>query len=268
MTLHSSMILPLIDAVHRAGARIMADWQKPQMVHEKGDKSPKTDTDDAAEAIVVPTILSLSDLPIIAEEAFEKGLRPSVAPDNSFWLVDALDGTRDFIKGGPDFSVNIALIENGQPVLGVIHAPVTGDTWYAHEGAGAFHLKGGITNVIRMRVPDTGALAMLAGKRAADPVVLEPFIGAHTMAERGQRSSSIKFCLLAQGLWDLYPRLGETYEWDTAAGDAILREAVGVVLDLHTGKPLAYGKADPAFLNTGFVAGHEAVFSGPSASVR
>jgi len=266
MTDFAPLIPPLLAAVHEAGARIMQDWKRPIEVRAKPDNSPKTDTDDAAEAIVLAAILAQSDIPVIAEEAYSKGKRPQV--EGTFWLVDALDGTRDFIKGGADFSVNIALIDRLQPVLGIIHAPVTGDTWYAHQGSGAMHLQGGITKPIAMRDANINALYVLGGKRSAAPETLDPFVGPHAIAERGQRSSSIKFCLLADGRWDVYPRLGETYEWDTAAGDAILREAGGVVLDLNTGDRLAYGKASADFLNTGFIAGHAELFKGPSVKVR
>lgn len=264
MTPYSTLLAPLIDAVHEAGARILKDWKQPMQIQQKADLSPKTDTDDAAEAILMAAILSVSDIPVIAEEAYSKGRHPDLNGGNTFWLVDALDGTRDFIKGGADYSVNIALIENGQPTFGIIHAPVTGDTWYAITGQGAMHMKDGATRQIHMREPNINALYILGGKRSAAPETLVPFIGPHAVAERGQRSSSIKFCLLAEGRWDVYPRLGETYEWDTASGDIILREAGGSVIDINTRLPLAYAKTGGVpYLNTGFIAGPKHLFERP-----
>jgi 3'(2'), 5'-bisphosphate nucleotidase len=175
MAAYDTLIPPLLAAVHAAGRRILKDWKQPIAVYRKPDDSPKTDTDDAAEAIVKAAILDTgSDLPIVAEEAISKGERVTIGPDKRFWLVDALDGTRDFIRGGADFSVNIALIENGEPVLGLIHAPVTGDTWYAQRDTGALHLKGGDTRPIAMRAPNRDALYVLGGKRSAAPETLDP----------------------------------------------------------------------------------------------
>jgi 3'-phosphoadenosine 5'-phosphosulfate (PAPS) 3'-phosphatase len=111
-----------------------------------------------------------------------------------------------------------------------------------------------------MRVPAVDGLALLGGKKSSAPEVLQPFLGDHTVCSREQRSSSLKFCLLAEGQADLYPRLGETCEWDTAAGDIILREAGGSILDLATGKPIVYGKQDQRFINGGFIAGSRNTF--------
>jgi len=265
---YQHLIPPLLDAAYKAGSRILVDWTREKTVERKADDSPKTATDDAAEAIMKAAILSISDAPIVAEEAISKGEHVTIGPDNTFWLVDALDGTREFIRGAKDFTVNAALIENGQPILGIIHAPAFGITWYAAPGTGAMRIENGETKPIALRMFNHHALAVLAGKRSAAPETLDPFIGEHQIADRGQRSSSIKFCLVAEGGWDLYARLGETYEWDTASGDAILRAAGGVVLDLNTGERLAYGKAGAGFLNTGFIAGHPALLKGPSVKAR
>lgn len=268
MQYYEEMMSPLCETVQKAGLRILQDWRMPMSVARKADDSPKTSTDDAAEEIVLEDILKLSSLPVVAEEEFARSHTPKAGVHDRFWLVDALDGTRQFIEGMSDFSVNIALIENGVPTFGIIHAPVTGDTWFAYKGGGAHHTdKDGQTRQIMMRTPNRNALHVLGGRSSAAPATMEPFLGEHSIAERGVRSSSLKFCWLAEGRWDVYPRLGETYEWDTASGDIILSEAGGAILDIRTGARLAYNKVAPDFLNTGFIAGHAALFKGPAAKV-
>lgn len=238
----------------------MQDWQREPVVIRKPDGSPVTLTDAAAERIVVEALRGISPYPIVAEEAMHDGPAPDIT-GTPFWLVDALDGTREFIRGTKDFTVNIALIDNGQPVFGVIHAPAHEISWHASTGGGAFATREHETpQHVHVRETDAAALIVLGGKRASETMVLEPFVGAHTIANRTQRGSSIKFCLVAEGHADVYSRPGQTYEWDTAAGDVILREAGGVVLDIWTRKPIVYGKAHAKFENGGFIAGSRAAF--------
>jgi 3'(2'), 5'-bisphosphate nucleotidase len=156
--------------------------------------------------------------------------------------------------------VNIALIDHGVPVFGIIHAPVSGITWHATAGQGAYRIENGIETRIHMAAADAQSLRLLAGKRSAEPVVLEPFVGPHAVVDRKLRSSSLKFCLIAEGAADLYPRLIQTFEWDTAAGDIIVREAGGAVLDLATRLPMIYGKQHLGFENNGFIAGSRTLF--------
>lgn len=248
-------------ATAAAGARLLADLGQYRagrgVTRRKDDGSPVTDTDRAVEDIVTAAITAVSDHPIIAEEAAHEGTSPGIDPARPFWLVDALDGTRSFIHGGEDFTVNIALIENGEPVFGIIHAPVAGVTWHAAKDAGA-HRNG---KPITMRPTPADGYTILAGVQSSAPLVLDPFIGAHSIAARLQRQSSLKFGLLAEGTADLYARLGPTYEWDTAAGDIIMREAGGAVLDIGTRAPVVYGKVKKKFENGGFVAGARAAFT-------
>jgi 3'(2'), 5'-bisphosphate nucleotidase len=248
------LLHPVLDAARKAGARIMADWRQGKPVTRKTDGSPVTETDQAAEDIVVAALRAVSPHTIVAEEAAHKET-PFVDTDAPFWLVDALDGTRDFIHGGHDFTVNIALIEAGEPVFGVIHAPAFDVSWYAVATRGAYRVQDEQTTPIKMRPTPPEGYHLLSGVRSAEPVVLTPFLGEHRVAGRDQRSSSLKFCLVAEGQYDLYPRLGQTYEWDTAAGDIILREAGGVILDLRHHEPIQYGKMDRRFENEGFIAG-------------
>lgn len=256
-TLEDRTFDTLWDAALRAGARALSDRGRHGDVGRKGDGSPFTATDHAMEAIVVETIKSVSDFAIVAEEAAELGKTPSLHGDEPFWLVDALDGTREFIRGGNDFTVNIALIENRQPIFGIVHAPATQTTWHAIRGGGVFRNK---SEEIRIRDIPAEGITLLGGKKSSEPQVLEPLIGKYTIHAREQRSSSLKFCLLAQGSADLYTRLGETYEWDTAAGDIIVREAGGIVMDMATHQPIVYGKADQSFINQGFIAGRKDLF--------
>lgn len=254
-----SQFTAITDAALAAGARIMADHGRDNLVSRKTDGSPVTETDTAAERIIVNALRAISPFDVIAEEEAHAGTSPVIS-DDPFWLVDALDGTRDFIHGGLDFTVNIALVENGAPVFGIIHAPAFGVTWHAQKGKGAFRIENGASNPIGVRDQPTDGLLVLAGVRSSEPVVLDPFIGAHKIARRLQRSSSLKFCLVAEGSADIYSRLGHTYEWDTAAGDIILREAGGAVLDLRDQRPIRYGKVERRFENEGFIAASRASF--------
>lgn len=252
-------ISALLRVARDAGDRIMQDWGREPMVIKKPDGSPVTLTDAAAERIVIEVIKSLSTYPIVAEEAMHEGPAPDIT-GTPFWLVDALDGTRDFIRAGKDFTVNIALIEGDEPVFGIVHAPALDRTWWAAKGQGAFHIINGETTRITMRETPSEGFHLLAGKQAAAPGVLSDYLGAYNVAGVEQRSSALKFCLVAEGTADIYPRKGNTYEWDTAAGDIIMREAGGMVLDLETKRPIIYGKAQRRFENDGFIAGARAVF--------
>lgn len=254
-------LLPVLrHAAGLAAVRILVDSARPKTILTKRDGSPYTATDVDAEGIIIDILHKHTDIPIIAEEDFEAGRSVSIDPAQPFFLVDALDGTREFIRGGNDFTVNIALVAARAPVMGVIVAPAFDTSWYAYAGGGAYRCTGDVETQVCMRVPTADGLALLGGKRSSAPEVLEPFLGTHTVSSREQRSSSLKFCLLAEGQADLYPRLGETYEWDTAAGDIILREAGGSILDIATGKPILYGKQESRFINGGFIAGSRNTF--------
>ncbi len=256
----AALLPALTHAAQLAATRVMADFGRPKTISVKSDGSPATLTDAEAEAIITGIIRSISPYPIVAEEEYEAGKTPAIDPDAPFFLIDALDGTREFIRDGQDFTVNIALIDKRVPVLGIITAPVIRTTWYAIRGQGAYRCDTDGTTQVCVRVPAAEGLMLLGGKKSSMPEVLEPFLGEHAVASREQRSSSLKFCLLAEGRADLYPRLGETCEWDTAAGDVILHEAGGTVLDITTGKPLVYGKQDVRFINSGFIAGSRNTF--------
>ena len=247
-------LLPALRAVAlEAGAVILRYYAEGTGVDTKADGSPVTEADRAAEAVILPVLRALlPGVPVVAEEAAAAGDIPEVGDDGRFWLVDPLDGTREFIGRNGEFTVNIALIEAGRPVLGVVLAPVPGDLYAGAEDAGAVLSRaGGPDRPITARpAPDTGWIAV--GSRShGDRGAEAEYLAAFPVAERRSRGSSLKFCLLAEGAADIYPRFGPTCEWDTAAGHAVLAAAGGRV-DLIGGGPLRYGK--PGFRNPHFVA--------------
>jgi len=245
----------LVTAV-AAACQVIEDVARTTVaVREKGDRSPVTLADERAEEIVIAALEELwPDIPIIAEEqAAREGL--CVAPPEQFFLVDPLDGTKEFIRGGDDYTVNVALVAKHRPVFGIVAAPRRERVWIGRAGKGA--LTGRLAS--DGKITDVRALAV---RPAADPLVIvasrshrnretESYLAHYPGAETVAIGSSLKFCLVAEGRADLYPRLGPTMEWDTAAGDAVLRAAGGRVLD-ESGAPFAYAK--PGFRNGWFLA--------------
>jgi 3'(2'), 5'-bisphosphate nucleotidase len=219
-------------------------------VRDKADASPVTEADVRAEALVVDGLGRMSpQWPIVAEEAVAAGHSP-VSGDR-FWLVDALDGTREFVAGNAEFTVNIALVEHGVPVMGVVHAPALGLLFAGRLGVGAFVVDSAGRRAIRTRSVPAGGITVLASRSHGDEQALRAFLAGRPVAAVRHAGSSLKFGMLAAGEADLYPRFGRTMEWDTAAGHAVLAAAGGEVTDL-SGRPLRYGKA--GFENPHFVA--------------
>lgn len=252
----------------RAGKQILAYYVEAQEgasveVREKADTSPVTEADLAAEAFILEALARLTpNIPIVSEEAAAAGRVPDVS-GGRFWLVDPLDGTREFLSGNGEFTVNIALIEDGRPTAGIVHAPALTMTWVgAQAGAGSGGAAHGPATAtfsetdreamaIRVReVPADGA-TVVASRRHGSGARLEAFLSQYKVKDRVTAGSSLKFCLVASGRADLYPRFGRTMEWDTAAGQAVLWAAGGKVETLD-GKPLTYGK--PGFENPFFIA--------------
>lgn len=238
----------LIPVAEAAGRAILDARARGFAVARKPDASPVTDADRAAEDIVLAAIAQLAPaLPVVAEERMAEGGAP-VFDGATFWLIDALDGTREFVKGGDDFTVNIGLVRDGAPVLGIVHAPARGATYVGvvdpaqARPARAEVRRGGETAAVRAR-PRPARVVVAGSKSHATPALTAPFLAAYDVAETIVIGSSLKFCLVAEGRADLYPRFGPTSEWDTAAGHAVLRAAGGRV---HTfdGAELAYGKPD------------------------
>jgi 3'(2'), 5'-bisphosphate nucleotidase len=236
-------------AARTAGAEILKLVEAGFEVETKGDQSPVTICDRAAEKIILAALAEAAPaVPVIAEEEVAAGRIP--AHGESYFLVDPLDGTKEFVRGGDDYTVNIGLIVAGTPLLGVVFQPATDRLWGGLAGEGAFLEDG--SGRIPIHTRDLGeeraAVASKSHLNQATVDYLEQVVGACGHVSVG---SSLKFCIVAEGRADIYPRLSPTSEWDTAAGHAVLLAAGGRVDGLDGG-PLAYGK--PAFLNRGFCA--------------
>jgi len=245
-----SLLQPVIHAVRRAGEAVMRVYAADFAVRGKADASPVTDADDAAEALIVPALQALApQVPVVAEEALAAGRCPAVG--DRFWLVDPLDGTREFVQRNGEFTVNVALVQQGVPVLGVVLAPVQARLFAGVQGRGAFVEQVGLRKPIRCRAAPEGGLTVVASRSHGDAHMLSAFLQGMKVARVLPVGSSLKLCLLAEGEADLYPRLGPTMEWDIAAGHAVLLAAGGGVVDL-AGRPLGYGK--PGFRHPHFVA--------------
>ena len=220
----------------------------------KADKSPVTDADQAAEAIIVAGLRRLTPgLVVVAEEEMAAGHVPTL-DGNPFWLVDPLDGTKEFIKRNGEFTVNIALIDRGRPVLGIVLAPATDTLWRGAAGIGADKSdRGAAFAAIATRKPPATGLTACASRSHAVYSDLDIWFRNNNLsvADRIQAGSSLKFCLIAEGKADIYPRFGPTNEWDTAAGQGVLETAGGEVVTTD-GRPLTYGK--DRFSNPHFIA--------------
>ncbi|MGD8339490.1 MAG: 3'(2'),5'-bisphosphate nucleotidase CysQ [Gammaproteobacteria bacterium] len=234
-----------------AGDAIMEIYEREFSVELKDDRSPLTEADRAAHRIIVDRLGRLPlELPVLSEESGQDAFRNRLEW-NRFWLVDPLDGTKEFIKRNGEFTVNIALIDRHAPVLGVVGAPALGSTYSGIAGVGAWKTNGDGPVRIEVRRPAAEPLRVVGSRSHASPELatfLEQ-IGPHEIKPMG---SSLKICLVAEGEADLYPRLGPTSEWDTAAAHAVLISAGGSMMDL-TGEPLAYN-AGESILNPHFLA--------------
>ena len=241
----------LLPAVAEAGKAILRVRAQGFNVAAKADETPVTAADHAAEAVVLAALERLAPaFPIVAEERAAAGKIPLCA--GYFWLVDALDGTKEFIKGGNDFTVNVAFVADHLPVLGLVHAPARDETYLGIVGAHsrAELLIAGKARAISAR-PRGQRVVVVGSKSHEVEDKMEAFLARYDVGERVVVGSSLKFCLVAQGKADLYPRFSPTSEWDTAAGHAVLRAAGGRVHDFE-GHDLRYGKAK--FLNGPFLA--------------
>ena len=255
------MLDDLISAAVEAGAALLQVYDRDDVGGRlKGDGSPVTEADAMAEAIILARLAAIAPAtPVVAEEAVSLGRTP--ATGNRFFLVDPLDGTKEFLDRNGDFTVNIALVEDGRPVLGVVYAPAHGDIFVGEAGRGARRAKvvagsvGAWRGIAVRQIPAAGL--SLVASRSHMSAETQAFIAGFSVADMVSAGSSMKFCRVAAGEADLYPRLGRTMEWDTAAGDAVLRAAGGAVRAMD-GRPLTYGKRDQAddadFANPWFVA--------------
>lgn len=240
----------LVPTIWEAGALVMRVYASDFLVESKSDDSPVTQADQLAEELITQALHRLTpEIPVVGEEAASAGYMPEGA--SQFWLVDPLDGTREFIQRNGEFTVNIALIEDGRPVLGLVLLPALGRLYGGAEGVGSWVEADGLRQPIRARrVPEAG-LSVLASRSHGDEAALKAFLAGRTVAQIVHAGSSLKLCCLAEGRADVYPRWGRTMEWDIAAGQAVLQAAGGSVERLD-GAPLCYGK--PSFENPHFVA--------------
>ncbi|MGD0633129.1 MAG: 3'(2'),5'-bisphosphate nucleotidase CysQ [Beijerinckiaceae bacterium] len=244
-----------------AAVAVMSVYASDPHARRKADNSFVCDADEKAEAVILAGLSArCPEFPVIAEEAASRGEKPACG--RAFILVDPVDGTREFLHRNGEFTINIALVIDGVPRAGAVFAPAINKLWMAGSQAYACEIEPGAAlppvsarRAIHVRPAPSHGLTALASRSHADRET-EAFLATLPVAECISAGSSLKFCLVAEGKADVYPRFGPTMEWDTAAGDAILRAAGGVVLD-QTGAPLLYGKAGVQYRNGPFVAwGH------------
>ena len=235
----------------QAGEKILAIYNTEFSVKEKDDRSPLTAADMASHKAIVAGLQGLTpDIPVLSEEAAKIPFEER-SGWHTYWLIDPLDGTKEFIKRNGEFTVNIALVHDGVPVLGVVHVPVSGVTYAACQGGGAVkEVPGRGEQPIRVRKLSDGPVAVV-GSRSHRGDSLNSFLeklGEHEIVSMG---SSLKICLVAEGAADVYPRLGPTSEWDTAAAHCVVEQAGGSLTDLEM-QPLRYNRKD-SLLNPFFL---------------
>ncbi|HPF78429.1 MAG TPA: 3'(2'),5'-bisphosphate nucleotidase CysQ [Alphaproteobacteria bacterium] len=222
----------------------------------KDDGSPVTLADQKAEDLIEKALKEITpEVLIIGEEAAAEGYRPDLTNEEYFWLVDPLDGTKEFISGSGDYTVNIALIHHNKPVLGVVYAPYHGELYAAcGEGTAIRWMEdSGKEKPIYVREAPNEGLTIVSSKSHGKGDRLDSFLSHYKIRKQIQRGSSLKICSIAAGKADMYPRFGLTCEWDTAAAHAVLNAAGGFLTDIQ-GRELSYGGADPKFLNPEFIA--------------
>lgn len=255
------------DAALAAGRAIMTIRGDGADVHYKLDSSPVTEADEEAERLILAALLThFPAIPVVAEEAVAAGLVPDIS-GGLFFLVDPLDGTKEFVAGRSEFTVNIALVENGVPIAGIVYAPALSNGFTAVDGrAEGFTVDGGaIVERRPIGCRSRGSALTAVASRSHDTPETARFLDDHGIDACTAIGSSLKFCLVAEGLADVYPRFSRTMEWDTAAGDAVLRAAGGETRMLD-GTPLTYGKRnqphDADFANPNFIAARTGWSSG------
>jgi 3'(2'), 5'-bisphosphate nucleotidase len=243
------------DLARRAGAAILGLYQSGTPVIVKADGSPVTAADLASDAILTPGLAALTpDIPVVSEEGVEAGRIPDIS-GGSFWLVDPLDGTRDFVALRDSFTVNIGLIREGRPVLGVVAVPASAELFSGLIGTGAWKQDGSGRHRISVRTPPPTGLAVLSSRVGTDENRIRTLLKNEPISSITMLSSALKFCRLAEGSADFYARFGRTMEWDTAGPEAVLTAAGGTLTQMD-GTPMPYEKpgwANPPFICRGAV---------------
>jgi len=252
----TSLTKSLVNLALLAGREIMAIYSTDFRTRTKSDLTPVTEADEAAERTILEGLARVDgETPVISEEAAAAGRVPQVGA--SFYLVDPLDGTKEFVSRNGEFTVNIAKIENGVPVTGVVYAPAKGRIFWGDTATGAAEGKIAADETIAWNKllvrPCPGDGAIVVASRSHRDSATDDYLKTVKVAKLVSAGSSLKFCLIAAGEADLYPRFGRTMEWDRAAGHAVLLAAGGKVLN-SDGQPLCYGKRDRGFDNPGFIA--------------
>lgn len=248
----------LIDGVHDAGRQVLAIYRRDFDVETKSDDSPLTEADMVSHHALVAVLEDLTPrTPILSEESGEISFDTRKTWDR-YWLIDPLDGTKEFIKRNGEFTLNVALIENGVPVFGIVHAPVLGEqgtTWWGQQGEGAWKQQGSeqAEAITTRALPDPEHAAWkVVGSRSHGAVAFDAFCKGLPRHECVTMGSSLKLCLVAEGSADLYPRLAPTSEWDTAAAQAVVTAAGGEVLNARTLQPLRCNQQE-SVLNPFFI---------------
>jgi 3'(2'), 5'-bisphosphate nucleotidase len=242
----------MVEIARRAGALIMRHYAGEVESRHKADQSPVTVADEEAEELILRGLRDAAPgIPVVAEESAAGGTLPDIS-GGVFFLVDPLDGTKEFLSKNGEFTVNIALIERGEPVAGVVFAPAVDRLFWGNNN-GAFEESNGTRKQIKTRAAPSEGMVAIASRSHRDRLTDE-YLAHYPIANLIAAGSSLKFCVIAAGEADLYPRHGSTMEWDTAAGHAVLRAAGGRVTRLDGKTPLTYGNAREKFLNPSFVA--------------
>jgi 3'(2'),5'-bisphosphate nucleotidase len=251
----SALLLEMERLALEAGAKAMAIYASPFSVSAKDDASPVTEADRLGEQIITSGLRAFApEIPILAEEEAAGGTIPDLG--RAFFLVDPLDGTKEFITKTGEFTVNIALVRDGEPALGVVYAPAISKLYLGRRGKGAWLRRvgaGAEPEPIRARKSPAEGLVAVASRSHRGPET-DAFLSTLNITDFAAAGSSLKFCLIAEGLADVYPRLGRTMEWDTGAGQAVLEAAGGRVVEFGTGRALRYGKKERGFDNPHFIA--------------
>jgi 3'(2'), 5'-bisphosphate nucleotidase len=248
-----ALIPDLVALARQASARILQIYTAEFGVRDKADKTPVTEADELSEEIILEGLAKLTpEIPAYGEEAVSRGETTTETLPPYFWLVDPLDGTREFIARNGEFSINIGLVVERRATLGILHAPALDITWTAAgPGSAMVRRRGAAPEAIHVRRAPAGGGIAVRSRSHGDNAAVEALAAERGIRETRIQGSAIKFGLLAEGQADFYPRFGRTMEWDTCAGHAIL-EAAGGHVETMAGGPLLYGK--PGFRNPDFVA--------------
>ncbi len=265
---HPSALCNIVRRIAEEAGELILDYHegvKDMEVNHKVDSSPVTKADQEAEKLIEQSLFNiLPEIPVIGEESFASGKRINFFEHDYFWLVDPLDGTRAFIAGENEFTVNIGLIYKNSPILGVIYAPAKGELYAGYIGdlgAKAFRYfeDSNTEKDMKVRQMPKQGITVMSSNYCKPVLEQDDLLEKFKVRKVIRRSSSLKICNIANGKADIYPRFGNTCEWDTAAGHAILRAAGGDIRDMN-GKPLQYGGANPKLLNPHFIASSLDIF--------